>query len=289
MADRIDTLGAVVDASAAYLGRHGMDDARVACEWLVAERLRIPRLELPLHRRDTLPADLLDRLRGDVVALGRGEPLQYILGSADFRGHLFRCDPRALIPRPETEELVQLCLDEPSVATLSAPRIADIGTGTGCIAISIALELPSARCVAVDRSADALALARENAAANAVADRVEFIEGFGAAGLEPGSCDAIVTNPPYIPSDVIRVLPRNVRDHEPHLALDGGEDGLDIARDIARDAVIALRKGGWIFYELGENQAADLVAFLEDLGFGSCSIHADNAGVKRFVKAQFPG
>lgn len=289
MADRIDTLGAVVDASAAYLGRHGMDDALVACEWLVAERLGIPRLELPLHRRDVLRQGILDRLRDDVVSLGRGEPLQYILGTADFRGHVFRCDPRALIPRPETEELVQLCLDEPSVAGLPAPRIADIGTGTGCIAISLALELPHARCVAVDRSADALALARENAALNGVAGRVEFIGGLGAAGLEPGSCDAIVTNPPYIPRGEIQSLPRNVRDHEPRIALDGGADGLDIARDIARDAVIALRKGGWIFYELGENQAHELVVFMEDLGFGSCSIHRDNAGVGRFVKARFPG
>lgn len=289
MAAQVNTLGEVVDAASAYLARHGVEDARVASEWLVAARRAIPRLELPLHRADALSEQMLETLRADVVRLGRGEPLQYVLGDADFRGHVFRCDPRALIPRPETEELVHLCLDEPEIARLPAARFADIGTGTGCIAISLVLERRGSTCVAVDRSEDALALARENAEALGVSGRVEFVRGFGAAGLEPGSCDAIVTNPPYIPSGVIPELPRNVRDHEPHLALDGGDDGLDIARDIARDAAIALRKGGWIFYELGDDQSRQFVAFLEDLGYESCSIHRDFAGIPRFVKARFPG
>lgn len=289
MAASAETIGEVVDASSAYLSRRGVEDSCVASEWLVAERLGIPRLELPLRRAESLSPALLDTLRADVVRLGRGEPLQYVLGNADFRGHRFRCDPRALVPRPETEELVQLCLDEPSLSAPPSPRFADIGTGTGCIAVSIALERRAAKCVAVDRSPEALALARENAAAAGVADRIEFVEGLGAANLAPGSCDAIVSNPPYIPSMEIAGLPRNVRDHEPHLALDGGIDGLDVARDISRDAAIALRKGGWLFFELGEGQAPAMVAFLEDLGFDRCSIHSDLAGVRRFVKARFPG
>ncbi|MGI6494588.1 MAG: peptide chain release factor N(5)-glutamine methyltransferase [Kiritimatiellia bacterium] len=289
MAARVNELGDVVAAAVGYLARRGIEDARVASEWLVAERCSIPRLELPLHRAQVLSDALLDRLRDDVLRLGRGEPLQYLLGSASFRGHVFRCDPRALIPRPETEELVQLCLDEPSLRELAAPRFADIGTGTGCIAASLVLECPDAHCVAVDCSADALDLARKNAAALGVSGRIEFRIGIGAAGLPAGSCDAIVSNPPYIPSGAIPGLPRNVRDHEPRLALDGGADGLDVARDIARDAVIALRKGGWLFFELGEDQPRPMLDILEDLGFDARSAHRDLSGVERFVKARFPG
>ena len=289
MAPRVDTLGGVIDSASAYLERHGMDDGRVACEWLVAERCGIPRLELPLHRDRALPGAILARLRDEIVRLGKGEPLQYILGSADFRGRLYRCDPRALIPRPETEELVELCLSEPSLRSRPSPVVADIGTGTGCIAASLALEWPEARCIAIDRSPEALELARENAAALGVSGRVEFRLGSCAAGLPAGSCDAIVSNPPYIPRDAIPLLPRNVRDHEPRLALDGGPDGMEIAREIARDAVIGLRKGGWIFFELGEDQARPLLGFLGELGFDALSAHRDSAGVERFAKARFPG
>jgi len=228
-----------------------------------------------------------------------GEPLQYVLGEWDFRHLTLTVDRRALIPRPETELLVDLVLEAkelwyPSVAAAagrsvaipSSPLILDVGTGSGCIILSLATERPQGRYIAIDASTDALKLARANATRCGAADRVEFRHSHGCGEFPAGSVDAIVANLPYIPTAVVATLDRNVREHEPHLALDGGPDGLDIVRHVARDAVMVLRPGGWLFLEIGDEQGPATHDLLEHLGLVEISVLADLAGKTRFVRAR---
>jgi len=208
-----------------------------------------------------------------------GEPLQYILGEWDFYGLTFKVDKRALIPRPETELLVE------EVLALNPLRVLDICTGSGCIAVSLAVFLKDAEITAVDISADALALARENAEWHGVAHRVRFVQSDLAGGLlrEPGQgFDAIVSNPPYIPTGELHGLQTEVRDFEPHLALDGGVDGMDLYRKLLPQAKALLRPGGALFLEIGPGGVGELATAA---GFGAVRIKKDYSGLDRVVIA----
>ena len=232
------------------------------------------------------PVAFVDAMRAGLRRLGGGEPVQYVIGEWDFRCLTLKTDARALIPRPETEQLVQLALDEREVWEHPDPRLCDVGTGTGCIAISFAVERPACRVTAVDVDGDALALARENAERCGVGGRIDFRLGRNCAGAAAASLDAVVSNPPYIASRVVDGLPPLIRDHEPRLALDGGPDGLDIVREVVNDAAIALRPGGWCFLEIGDEQGEAVRGILEDAGFTSVAILADFAGLTRFAKGR---
>lgn len=235
-----------------------------------------------------MPEPLVEAMRRGTKRLATGEPVQYILGQWDFHGHVFKTDRRALIPRPETEILVDLVLADRDLWTLPSPRILDIGTGTGCIALSLALERPNGRYLATDVSDEAISLARENAAFLQASNTVKFLvcEDLSEI-LEPGTVDAIVSNPPYIPSATVDALDRSVRDFEPRLALDGGPDGMALLNDIAEEAALLLSDGGKIFFELDaeSGQAPKVAALLSDLGFNRPAIHRDYAGRERFVSA----
>ena len=165
-------------------------------------------------------------------------------------------------------------------------RVLDVGTGTGCIALSFAVERPQCRCTAVDVDEAALSLARENAVRCGVADRVEFRLGRNCDGAAEASLDAVVSNPPYIASRVVDGLPPLIRDHEPRRALDGGADGLDIVREVVNDAAIALRPGGWCFLEIGDEQGEAVRGILEDAGFSRIAVLSDFAGLTRFAKGR---
>ncbi len=280
------SVGDIVSAGAAWLETRKVEDARLQCEWLAAALLSLSRSGLGLASRRAAPEDLVSAMRDGVRRLGRGEPLQYVMGEWDFRSLTLATDPRALIPRPETEQLVQLALDEAEVWERREPRLYDVGTGTGCIAISLAIERPECRCTAVDVDAGALELARENAARCGAAGKIEFRQGRGCAGAGEASLDAVVSNPPYIASRVVDGLPTHIRDHEPRLALDGGPDGLDIVREVVNDAAIALRPGGWCFLEIGDDQGEAVRAILEDAGFAGISVLSDFAGLTRFAKGR---
>jgi release factor glutamine methyltransferase len=221
------------------------------------------------------------------MRVAAGEPVQYVVGRWEFRGHPMNVDRRALIPRPETEQLVQLVLDDPKLWRNPAPRIVDAGTGSGCIVVSLAKERPEGRYMATDISAEALELAKENAALNGVADSIVFVQGELSDFLEPYSVDAVVSNPPYIPSNLVDKLDVSVRDFEPRLALDGGSDGLDSLRQIAEEASMALREGGGLFLELSseQEQGRSVSAFLRQLGFDDISPHRDLAGTERLLRA----
>jgi len=281
------TIGECIAAGTAYLARHGVDAPRVACELLACRLFRCPRLELFLHQAETPSPRLVDAWRRGLKRVADGEPLQYVLGEWDFRQLTLTVDRRALIPRPETEQLVDLVLQAPELwAATESPLILDVGTGSGCIVLSLATERPQARYVAIDASAEALELARANAARCGAAARVEFRHASGCGEFPAGSVDAIVANLPYIPTMEIAKLERHIRAHEPVQALDGGADGLDIVRTVARDAAMVLRPGGWLFLEIGDEQGPVVRELLEELGFVDVAILPDLAGKTRFAQTR---
>ena len=213
----------------------------------------------------------------------RGVPMAYLLGERDFFGRAFRCSPAALIPRPETEHLVEHVLT--LVETASAASILDVGTGTGCIAITLGLERPKTRITAVDVSLDALELARENAA-NLHADNVEFIQSdwFSAVAAE-AKFDLIVSNPPYIVPGDAHLTQGDLR-FEPAIALADEIDGLESYRQLARGAMKHLKAGGWLVVEHGYDQGESVPALMRASGFTHVSTHYDLAGHPRVTAAR---
>ena len=269
------TVGRALRDAAANLGEQGAAEARSVAELLLAEVLACPPLELPLHAEDELPAEQGRALAELVRRAAAGLPVQYVLGKTEFMGHVFRVDPRVLIPRPDTERLVELVLACPPLRRRPRPVIVDVGTGSGCIVISLALGRAGPEYQGVDVSADAIRLARENAAYLGVAGRITFRVGDLLAAAAPGSVDAVVANLPYIRRADLAGLPRHIRDHEPRAALDGGADGLDLIRRLAPQAWTALRPGGFLFLEIGCDQGAAARGLLEQAGFTNVRVEQD--------------
>jgi release factor glutamine methyltransferase len=268
----------------------GVDGPRVMAEILLAEALGGERIDL--YADPGRPASQAERdcLKSMVRRAIDHEPVQYITGQTHFLGRSFFVDRSTLIPRAATESLVQHALAWLAVRSLEAPVIADIGTGTGCIGITMALQLTGAMIIATDLSADAIALAQRNAADHGIEDRVTFLTGNAVEPLidhdHGGSCDVVLSNPPYIPHDRMATLDRNVRDHEPAMALDGGSDGLDIVRRILVGVPGVLKPGGLMLIEIDDSHAAaacDLAAAVE--GLCDVSICRDDFGDDRFIRA----
>jgi len=282
------TLGGIIEASTAFLTARKVAEPRLAAEWLAARLLRCGRLALYEKRDEVLSEPLVDAMRRGIRRVADGEPVQYVVGRWEFRGHPMIVDRRALIPRPETEQLVQLVLDARDLWQDSSPFVADIGTGSGCIAISLARERPQGRYLATDISPEALELAAENARLNGVSECITFAPAELGDLLDPATVDIIVSNPPYIPSATVDNLSASVRDHEPRIALDGGPDGLAILRNIAEEATMALRNGGGLFFELSaeQQQASDVGRYLGELGFEDIRIDRDLTGAQRFISAR---
>ena len=268
-----------------FLLRKGIDEARTLCELLVARLCKCGRGDL--HRFLPLVPEerLVEAMRRGLQRVSQGEPIQYVLGQWDFRQLTLKVDSRALIPRPETEQLVDLVLRSETLKRVPKPLIVDVGTGTGCIILSLAKEMKDGFFVGLDISPEALSLAQENAVQCGLAERVHFAESDGCGELDPESVDILVSNPPYIRSVVVEGLPRHIRDHEPRLALDGGADGLEVYRNLLLDAVMILKPGGALFFEIGEDQGVALHDLLQDHGFTAICIHKDYAGHDRFVSA----
>lgn len=212
--------------------------------------------------------------------------MAYIVGHAEFYGLDFLADRRALIPRPETEHLVELALKK---AQGSNPKyqIVDVGTGCGCIAISLAVKLPDARFFATDISSDALALAHENARRHKVSSRIQFLRGDLAAPV-PVRAEGIVANLPYVTTAEWQSLPIHIREHEPRVALDGGRDGLDLFRRLFTQAPRTVKPDGWLLLEIGATQG-QVVSALARQAFplAAVSLHRDYAGLTRIVEIQF--
>jgi release factor glutamine methyltransferase len=245
----------VIQRSADFLARKGVEAPRLQVEWLLAHQLGIPRLQLYLQFDRPLAEPDLAAVRDLVQRRGRREPLQHILGTALFHSLEFKVDGRVLIPRPETELLAELALARMQSGASDPLLILDFGTGSGCLAITLAHHLPHACVHAVDLSPDALMVARENAVRHQNDHRIVFHQGDGFGPVPPDMrFDLIVANPPYIPSGDIASLEPEVRDYDPRMALDGGPDGLQVQRQLAREALRWLRPDGFLMVELGDGQ-----------------------------------
>lgn len=277
----------VLQASTEYLASKGVDQPRLQAEQLMSHTLKCPRLQLYLRFESLLGEAELVPLRAGIRRLGAGEPLQYVLGETDFMGRRFKTDRRALIPRGDTETLVESVLACQGLWSRPHPKIADVGTGSGCVVISLAVARPDAEYLAVDISESALDLARENAALAEVTG-IAFRTGDLLLPELPVSLDAVVANLPYIASDVCLTLPRHIREHEPVTALDGGADGLDLIRRLAGEAWDCLRPTGWIFLEIGFDQGARVVEFLTQRGYAQVALLQDVGSRDRVVQASKP-
>jgi release factor glutamine methyltransferase len=210
-----------------------------------------------------------------------GEPLQYITGQSEFFGLPFSVGPGVLIPRPETEHLVEEVLR--LAAQFSNPKlqIADIGTGSGIIAVALANALPNAKITAIDCSPQALTIARENADQNQVAERITFLEGDLLAPLAGQQFEIIASNPPYIPTSDHDSLSVEVRNHEPHSALFAGNDGLDLYRRLIPDALPLLKPSGWLVLEIGYNQQPAIEQLLRESSYQEIHFIPDYQGIPR--------
>lgn len=268
-------------------GRERLRSPSVApyeAEELLASASGKPRSWFHARRREEAGEADAGRFRDLVARRAAGEPLQYLLGEWEFLGRTFRVDPRALIPRRETEAIVEMARD----AAPSARSVLDAGTGSGILAVSIALERPGARVVAVDRSEAALALARANAALHGVAGRVSFVASDWLSGLAPRPLfDLAVANPPYVPRADAPHVEKTVSDHEPHLALFGGDDGLDAVRVLLAELPARLAAGAPFLFEIGYGQAREASGLVEaSPAFLLEDVRLDAAGIPRTVLAR---
>ncbi len=275
-----------------YLGEQGIENPRLNAELLLAHSLNLTREALYTHLRDPSWKEGRERLEHLIQRRVSGEPLQYILGDREFWSIHFRVDPRVLIPRPETELLVEQSLSILSEGSLEGtPRLLEIGTGSGAIAISLAKEVRDLFIVATDISGEALLLAKENAVDAGVHHQITFLQGdlfgpFRSTG-ERGSFHLILSNPPYIQSSEIQNLAREIKDYEPIVALNGGVDGIAFYRSIVSQSPTYLRKGGWLLLEVGEDQGKRVSAVIEKEGvFDRAERIKDLSGIERVVKAQ---
>jgi release factor glutamine methyltransferase len=254
-----------IKKSVDFLGKRGVESPRLQTELLLAHLLKMPRMKLYLNFERTLTPVETDALRKFVKRRGLREPLQHITGSTSFCGLEIAVNRHVLIPRPETEILAELGWQFLAIFNAQPPTVLDFGTGSGCIAIALAVNCPAAKIVATDISADALVLAMQSAARNNVAEKIQFLQSENFAAL-PGDThfDLIVSNPPYIPSAEITTLQPEVRDFDPRGALDGGTDGLDFYRLFAAKVKSLLKPDGKIMLEFGDGQAEAIRKIFEN-------------------------
>ena len=270
-----------------HLSRHGSETPRLDAEILLAHARNCPRIQLYTNFDQALTTEERARMRNLVQRRANAEPVAYLVGHREFFGLDFAVTSDVLIPRPETESLVVETLQR--LRNIDRPgRVADIGTGSGCIAVTLAVNDPAVVCVAVDQSEPALKVAWQNAETHGVAERVTLRQGDLLAALEPDEeFDVIVSNPPYVRSSEIDRLDATVRLHEPHTALDGGEDGLDFVRRIVADAPNRLVAGGLLLLEIDPGQADDVMhmATADGVFVEADAVH-DLTGRKRVIRLQ---
>jgi release factor glutamine methyltransferase len=274
-----------IQKTAAFLESKNVPEARTAGELLAARLLKTGRGFLSSKLECEVAENYLEAMRRAMQRLIKGEPLQYVLGEWDFRYLTLKCDSRALIPRPETEELVQLAIDFLNSQNLERPVVIDVGTGTGAIILSIASEYKKDGIfVGTDISGKAISLARENASLLGLAGRVKMAIGDGLDDFdEPESVDVIISNPPYIKSSECKLLDPRVKDFEPLNALDGGESGIVFYDRYLSDAFNLLKPGGAVFFEIGHDQGSQVAKLMYEYGFSDICIKKDLSGKDRFA------
>ncbi len=272
----------VLQSTTAYFKKHNVESPRLNAEHLVAYVLGRTRIELYLEFEREMTEAELAPLREMVTRRAQGEPLQHLLGTVEFCGLIFLCDKRAMVPRPETEELVEFLKSE-----IRNPKseILDVGTGSGVIALSFAAKFPEAEIYAVDISEDALELARENAARLGLSDRVRFFRSNLLQDVD-GTFDLIVANLPYIATQDRHTLSREVL-HDPHVALFGGAYGEEFVRELIAQAPARLHPGGTLALEIGIGQSDALFSALTEKKYRDIYSKNDYSGVTRFLFAKY--
>lgn len=285
------TVARLLDWTRRHFQRQGIESPRLCAEILLAHALRCPRIQLYARHESVPDTDSLTVFRDAVREAAAGKPIAYLTGSKEFFSLSFDVTPDVLIPRPETEILVERAIDWVRKSGRENPAILDIGTGSGCVITALAKHLPAARCFASDASSAALAIAKQNANRHGIGDRIEFRHGdlfepwSAAADGAPAAFDVIVSNPPYIAEREASELPRNVRDYEPATALFAGDDGLDVIRRLTADAPRFLAPGGLFLMEMAYNQSAAVRPLFSGANWKSVAVHRDTAGHLRVVQA----
>ncbi len=287
--EKVWTIVEIIRLTTDFFTKHQVASPRLDAELLLAYVLGLERIQLYVQFDRPLDKEELAEYRELVRRRAAHEPVAYILGQKEFWSLTFKVSPKVLIPRPDTEVLVETALKTLKAYRNTQPLILDLATGSGNIIISLAKELPQARLSASDLSEAALETARENARAHGVADRITWYCGdlFNCLLKIKGQVDLLVSNPPYIAERQLAALQPEVRDFEPRQALAAGSDGLDIYRKIAAQAGKWLKKGAWLCLEIGAEQAAAVKRLLSDSGqFDKIQITKDYAGLNRVVSAQ---
>lgn len=280
------TIGRVLGWAAPFLEKHGSESARLDAQLLLGHVCGLDKVQLYVQFERPLGTGELVTFRELIKRRAAGEPVAYILGAKEFYGREFSVDSAVLVPRPETEHLVDRVIAHLKEHEIEAPRIVDVGCGSGAIAVTLAAEVPDAIVVGIDISARALSVASLNAESLGVRDRVKLTRG---DVLEPmraeSSVDVVVSNPPYLDANLMATLPKTVRDFEPHLALYGGADGLDVHRRLAAGAARVLKPGGLLAVEMaGEAQSNGLRALWDELrAFGDVVMVRDYAQIPRVL------
>jgi len=271
------------------LRRAGVDGPRFNAEKILARLLGCDRSQFMVRAHHEVPSETVAHFERDLRRRELREPLQHIIGETEFWSLPIRCDARALVPRPDTEVLVRAALD--LVKNVPSPRIADIGTGSACIAVAVAHERPDARIMAVDIDRDALALAELNVTRHNLRRQVELIQGDLAGPLTErgllGAFDLVVSNPPYIETAELDRLEPEVREHDPRMALDGGRDGLDFIRRLLNEIFPLLRDEGFLAMEIGAGQAGLVRELIRSHpAWGEMRVIRDHAGIERVIVAR---
>jgi release factor glutamine methyltransferase len=274
----------VLQSTTGYFQKRHIDSPRLNAEHLLGHVLGRKRMELYLDFERRLRESELAPLRELVKRRGSGEPLQHLLGTVEFCGRSFRCDKRALVPRPETEQLVELLISH-FKSEIAYSRMVDVGTGSGVIALTLVAEFPKAEIVGADISEDALILARENAERLGLVDRVRFLRSNLLADVQPGF-DLIVANLPYVSTEDRQNLSREVL-HDPEMALFAGARGDELVRQLITQAPSWLRPGGMLAMEIGIGQSETLLAALAAKNYRDIWTEKDYSGVIRFLFARY--
>ena len=274
----------VLQSTTGYFQKRNIESPRLNAEHLLAHVLGRKRIDLYLEFERRLSESELAPLRELVKRRGSGEPLQHLLGTVEFCGRSFRCDKRALVPRPETEQLVELLISH-FKSEITHSRIIDVGTGSGVIALTLAAEFPKAEIVGADISEDALLLARENAERLGLADRVRFVRSNLLENVQP-DFDLIVANLPYVSTEERQNLSREVL-HDPEVALFAGARGDELVRQLIAQVPSSLRHGGRLAIEIGIGQSETLAAALAEKNYRDIWTENDYSGVIRFLFARY--
>jgi release factor glutamine methyltransferase len=274
----------VLRSTTAYFQKRNIENPRLNAEHLMTQALGRKRIELYLEFERQLTESELLPLRDLVKRRSAGEPLQHLLGTVEFCGRTFRCDKRALVPRPETEQLVELLISH-FKSEIACSRMVDVGTGSGVIALTLAAEFPNAEVVGTDISEDALMLASENAEQLGLADRVRFLRSNLLEAVQPG-LDVIVANLPYVSTEDRQTLAREVL-HDPEVALFAGPRGDELVQKLIENGPSRLRAGGILALEIGIGQSESLLAALAEKNYRDIWAEKDYSGVIRFLFARY--